>query len=109
MLALAVPTRGGAFGDSLVVAAATDDPAGVFSTAMTDDVGGRTTDAQRVLIVTSRPAARLACRLTSPEVNRPLVSIGPMALLTGVGLAPRRRAHRPEVYARRGGSRVVAA
>ncbi|MED7952600.1 hypothetical protein [Streptomyces sp. BE303] len=109
MLALAVPTRGGAFGGSVVVAAATDDPAGVFSTAMTDDVGGRTTDVQRVLIVTSRPAARLACHLTSPEVNRPLVSIGPMALLTGVGLAPRRRAHRPEVYARRGGSRVVAA
>ncbi|MGW2544444.1 hypothetical protein ACWC5I_27105 [Kitasatospora sp. NPDC001574] len=63
--------------DSAVVAAATDDPAGVFSTAMTDDVGGRATEAQRVLIVTSRPAARLACHLhlargePAPGVDRP--------------------------------------
>ncbi|MET8541183.1 APC family permease [Kitasatospora sp. NPDC004799] len=41
-----------------------------------------------------------------PEVNWPLVAIVPVVFLTGVGIALRLRARRPEVYARLGTSEV---
>ncbi|WP_224281644.1 APC family permease [Streptomyces sp. LS1784] len=43
-----------------------------------------------------------------PEVNWPLVAIVPVVFLTGVGIARRLRARRPEVYARLGTTEVDA-
>ncbi|HEY9368089.1 APC family permease [Streptomyces sp.] len=69
-----------AFGDAKVVAAAGDDPAGLFFTAITEYVGGWAADLMHVLIVTSVLASLLAFH---NAINRYGLA------LAGEGLLPR--------------------